>query len=168
MATRKQYADIQVYEKKLDTVMKRLGVDKYDWNSDRHGGWVEFWYNGQLYRFEHNIENAKAHGSNLAYGSDAFAQIVLALEDLARIVTRGIYDLSVWVSGMKALPQYVPLPAFCVVLELDHVPQDEEEVERQYRNVARKCHPDNGGSGEAFQKLTDAKNAALEYLRQKR
>ena len=35
MATRKQYADIQVYEKKLDAVMKRLGVEKYDWNSDR-------------------------------------------------------------------------------------------------------------------------------------
>lgn len=168
MATRKQYADIQVYEKKLDTVMKRLGVEKYDWNSDRNGGWVEFWYNGQLYRFEHDVENAKAHGSNLVYGSDAFAQIVLALEDLARIVTRGIYDLSVWVSGMKALPQYVPLPAFCTTLELDHIPLNEEEIERQYRAIARKCHPDNGGNIEKFQALTDAKNAALDYLRQKR
>ncbi|SHF53777.1 hypothetical protein SAMN02746089_02114 [Caldanaerobius fijiensis DSM 17918] len=35
----------------------------------------------------------KSRGIKLVYGLDAFAQIVLSLEDLARMVERGIYDL---------------------------------------------------------------------------
>ena len=33
-----------------------------------------------------------------------FAQLVKTLEDIARMVERGIYDLSTWIEGMKTLP----------------------------------------------------------------
>lgn len=33
----------------------------------------------------------------------AGAEVVLALEDLVRMIDRGIYDLSTWVAGMKYL-----------------------------------------------------------------
>ena len=88
----KQYADPTSYEAKLEKVMSRLGVEKYDYNWDRKMCWVEFWINGQLYRFEHSIDNAAKHGITVRYGSDAFAQVVLTLEDIARMTERGIYE----------------------------------------------------------------------------
>ena len=115
---RKNTQALDFYEKKLEKIMMRFGIEKkdYNWNCDRYGGWVEFRYKGQIYRFEHTVDNAKKAGINLTYGSDAFAQIVLALEDLARIVERGIYDLQNWVAGMKMLPEKTTLPSFCSVL----------------------------------------------------
>lgn len=167
MAAEKKYADLNFYENKLKKIMARFGIDEkdYDWNCDRHGGWVQFRYKGELYRFEHSVEKAKQFGQKLNYGSDAFAQIVLALEDLARIVERGIYDLQNWVAGMKALPERSTLPSFCVVLGLDHIPVSEEEVHRQFKKMAAVFHPDKGGTDEDFQKLTAAEEQALSFLR---
>lgn len=88
----KKYADPQSYEVKLERVMERLGAEKYDYDWSRRECWVEFWYKGQLYRFSHSVENAQKHGVDIQYGSDVFAQVVLSLEDLARMVERGIYD----------------------------------------------------------------------------
>lgn len=106
----KQYAEASTYEAKLEKVMQRFGADKYDYNWDRFSCWVEFWYRGQLYRFEHSIENAKQHGSDVKYGSDVFAQVVLTLEDIARMTERGIYELQTWVAGLKALPKPKDIP----------------------------------------------------------
>ena len=100
----KQYASPEQYETKLEKVMARLGVESYDYDWNRHDCWVSFTYKGQPYRFTHSVKNAKEHNIDLRYGSDAFAQVVLSLEDLARMVERGIYDLSTWVAGMKYLP----------------------------------------------------------------
>ena len=50
----------------------------------------------------------------MAYGSDCFAQIVLSLEDLARMAERGIYELQTWLSGMQYLPPPVVVPERCV------------------------------------------------------
>ena len=108
----KQYADASTYETKLKKVMERLNIKDFNWNYDRHGAWIEFRYKGSLYRFDHSVEKAKSRGVNITYGSDAFAQIVLALEDLARMVERGIYDLQTWVSGMKYLPPAIEIPSF--------------------------------------------------------
>jgi hypothetical protein len=46
----KQYAEADSYEQKLENVMARLGVEKFNYNWDRFSCWVEFWYKGQLYR----------------------------------------------------------------------------------------------------------------------
>ena len=82
MGVKKQYGDSDSYERKLERVMERIEVKEFSYNFDRFGCcWVEFRYRNDLYRFEHSIEKAKAKGINLRYGSDAFAQVVLALED---------------------------------------------------------------------------------------
>lgn len=67
----KQYATVDIYEKKLKRVMERLGVkdQNYDWN--RTSSWIEFKHKGDVYRFDHSIENAKAHGINLRCGSES-------------------------------------------------------------------------------------------------
>jgi hypothetical protein len=93
-----------IYEHKLKQVMGRLGVEDYDFNWDRWNAWVEFRYGGELYRLEHGVEKAKEKGVELRYGSDAFAEMVLTLEDLVRIVERGIYELETWLAGMKHRP----------------------------------------------------------------
>lgn len=167
MSAAKQYADAAVYEKKFEKVMERFGVekDKYNWDHSRRNAWVEFFYKGQLYRFEHSVENAQAHGQKLTYGTDAFAQIVLALEDLVRISNRGIYDLQTWVMGMCALPEKRELPDFCGVLGLDHLPTSEQDIQAAYYAKVKESHPDAGGSSEEFTRLTDARNKALEYLK---
>ncbi len=161
----KQYAEPAAYEAKLEKVMDRLGVSEYDYNWDRFSCWVEFRYKGQAYKFSHSVENAQAHGVNIKYGSDVFAQVVLSLEDLARMVERGIYDLSTWVAGMLFLPEPKNLPDCFRVLQFSDVPESPEAIEKQYKRLCKVAHPDAGGSSEQFQVLTQARESALDYLR---
>lgn len=167
MPQTKKYAAPDMYEKKLERVMERFQIPegKYDWDYSRGGAWVEFYYKGSKYRFEHSVENARKNGQDLHYGSDAFAQIVLALEDLARITNRGIYDLQSWIAGMKMLPERANIPSFCGILGLDHIPKDSAEVHAAYKRMSKLVHPDvDTGSKEDFQRLSDAKDEALAYL----
>lgn len=153
MAAKKQYADVQFYENKLQKVMERLGVTDYDYNWSRHDAYVSFFYKGQSYRFEHSVEKVNALGKmKLTYGSDVFAQVVLALEDLARMVERGIYDLSTWCAGMKFLPKNELPECFQTLMfysDLNEYPSL-EEVEDAYKIMLKQTHPDNGGSTTAF------------------
>lgn len=161
----KQYASVKSYEDKLKRVMERLNIKEFNWNYDRHGSWVEFRYKGEMYRFDHTVEKAKSRGVDISYGSDAFSQIVLALEDLARMVERGIYDLQTWVSGMKYLPPAFELPAFFKVLGFEQLPSSEEEVKARYRNLAKTLHPDVGGNAKDFDNLMVASEQCLQYLK---
>ncbi|HHY67880.1 MAG TPA: J domain-containing protein [Alicyclobacillus sp.] len=167
MAQKKKYGRPEQYERKLSNVMERLVVEKYDFNWDRWGCWVQFQYKGQLYRFEHSVEKAKAKGIDLVYGSDAFAQLVLALEDLARIAERGIYDLQSWVEGMKYLPPSTEIPECFRVLGFDSIPSGVDEVTERYRALAKQKHPDVGGSAEEFTKLQRAVEEAKQYFEQR-
>ncbi len=164
MATKKKYGDSDSYERKLERVMERIGVKEFTYNFDRHGCWIEFQYRNDLYRFEHSIEKAKAKGINLRYGSDAFAQVVLALEDLARMVERGIYELGTWVAGMKFLPPPIEVPSFIKFLGFDQIPSGPEDIKERFRQLAKTMHPDVGGSEEDFIKLKDASEKAIKYF----
>jgi len=164
----KQYAPAENYEAKLEKVMARLGIEKYNYNWDRFSCWVQFDYKGQVYRFEHSLNNAKAHGQTVRYGSDVFAQVVLALEDLARMVERGIYDLSTWVAGMKYLPSATEIPDCFRVLGYDRIPADAEDVGRRFKRLAKSAHPDAGGSEEQFVTLNAAYERALKYFEEEK
>lgn len=164
MATKKQYAPADNYERKLEKVMERLGVSEYNYNFDRFGCYVEFHYKGQMYRFDHSIHKAQAKEIELRYGSDAFAQVVLSLEDLARMVERGIYDLQTWVSGLKFLPAPVEVPICFKFLGFAELPAGQEDVKERYRTLAKQYHPDTGGSKEDFQKLQRAAEQALQWF----
>jgi hypothetical protein len=161
---KKQYGSADTYERKLAKVMERLGVEQYNFNWDRWGCWIEFRYRGELYRFDHSIEKARSRGIDLQYGSDAFAQVVLALEDLARMVERGIYELSTWVAGMKFLPPVVEVPSFFCYLGFAEIPTGPEDVKARYRELAKQMHPDQGGAEEDFLRLKDAAEKALRYF----
>ena len=160
----KQYAEPAAYEAKLEKVMARLGVEQYDYDWSRFECWVSFTYKGQPYRFSHSVTNAKAHGVNIKYGSDVFAQVVLSLEDLARMVERGIYDLSTWVAGMKYLPAAVELPDCFRVLQFEAIPEDRQEVDRQFKRLAKVAHPDAGGTEQQFRVLQAAREQALGWF----
>lgn len=164
MPAKKQYGAADNYERKLERVIERLGAKLQNYNFDRFGCFVEFRYNGELYRFEHSIEKAKARGIELNYGSDAFAQIVLSLEDLARMVERGIYDLSTWVAGMKYLPPPVEVPSFFRFLGFEQISAGVEDVKDRYRTLAKQMHPDAGGNADDFEKLTRASEQAMQYF----
>lgn len=161
----KQYAEASTYEAKLEKVMTRFGADKYDYNWDRFSCWVEFWYKGQLYRFEHSIENAKAHGSDVRYGSDVFAQVVLTLEDIARMTERGIYELSTWVAGLKALPKPKEIPNCFVALGFSEIPTS-EALKKRYRELVKANHPDVGGNNEYFLSIQNAFESAQQLLKE--
>lgn len=162
----KQYADAATYEAKLEKVMSRLSVEKYDYNWDRFSCWIEFWYRGQLYRFEHSIENAKAHGNNVRYGSDVFAQVVLTLEDIARMTERGIYELSTWVAGLKALPKPKDIPMCFLQLGFNHIPTS-EELKKRYKELAKTNHPDVGGNSEYFISIQNSFESAQKILKER-
>ena len=163
----KQYADAQSYEAKLEKVMVRLGVEKYNYDWSRFSCWVEFWFKGQFYRFEHSVANAQAHGQNIRYGSDVFAQVVLTLEDIARMAERGIYELQTWIVGLKALPPKQETPECFAILQFDMLPASEKEIIDRYRQLSKSCHPDGGGSSEMFQRITEARDEALQYIKEK-
>lgn len=163
----KQYASPDYYEKKLAKVMERFGADEHNYDWGRHTGWVEFRYRGQLYRFEHSVAKAQAKGQSIRYGSDAFAQIVLALEDLARLVERGLYDLQNWIKGMRFLPPPVVVPEYFKELGFEHIPGDAAEVEDRFRVLAKQRHPDVlKDDGTAFKQLQRASEDAKRYLSQ--
>lgn len=164
MGTKKQYGAADNYEQKLSRVMDRLGINEFNYNFDRFGCWIDFRYRNDLYRFEHSIEKAKAKGIDLRYGSDAFAQVVLALEDLARMVERGIYELGTWVSGMKFLSPPVEIPNFMKYLGFEQMPVGPEDVKDRFRQLAKTMHPDVGGTEEDFVKLKDASEKAMKYF----
>lgn len=149
----KQYADASTYEAKLEKVMSRFSVEKYDYNWDRFSCWIEFWYKGQMYRFEHSIENAKAHGNEVRYGSDVFAQVVLTLEDIARMTERGIYELSTWVECF-------------LLLGFSHIPTS-EELKKRYKELAKVSHPDVGGNEEHFVQIKIAFEEAERALKER-
>lgn len=149
----KQYAEPQTYEAKLEKVMARLNVEQYDYDWSRFECWVSFTYKGQWYRFSHSVPNAQEHGVNIKYGSDVFAQVVLSLEDLARMVERGIYDLSTWVAGMKYLPEAKKIESCFAGMGFVQRPESVDEVKAQYRRLAKVMHPDTGGNADAFAAL---------------
>lgn len=164
MSASKQYGSGEDYEKKLGRVMERLGVSVVNYNWDRFGCYIEFRYKNDLYRFDHTIEKAQARGIKLSYGSDVFAQVVLSLEDLARMVERGIYDLSTWVAGMKYLPPPKEVPTFFKYLGFAEIPANKEDVDARYRSLAKQMHPDTGGNSQDFQKLKESTEKAKKYL----
>lgn len=163
MATRKRYGAAEEYEAKLDRVMERLGATDVNFNWDRHSTWVEFRYRGELYRFDHDVAKAQESDKNIVYGSDAFAQVVLALEDLARIVNRGIYDFGTWVAGMRFLPAPTEIPECFKVLGFTEMPTS-SEVKVRYRNLAKQHHPDSGGDQASFDAIKQAAEKAARHF----
>ena len=166
MANAKRY-NTEIYEKKLGTVMARLGIKQYNYDYTRREAWVTFTYKGQEYRFEHSIDSAAAHGHPLSYGSDAFCQIVLTLEDLARASNRGIYDLQTWVEGiLKALPCHTPVPDCFSILGLSQTGVTEDEIQKAFQAVAKKVDQTSGSSSEELRRLLEAKKECLSIVRQ--
>lgn len=157
MAAKKYYGASSEYENKLKRVMDRLGVTEYRYDWNRQETYVEFQYKGQWYHFDNNFSKAEQAyektRKHIVYVSDLFAQIVLALEDLARLSEQGLYELSYWIEGMKMLPQAPNIPACFGALGFDHVPDSEEELKQRFRQLAKVSHPDGGGSAEQFQVL---------------
>lgn len=160
----KQYGAVENYEAKLKRVMGRFGIDKYDYNFDRHSCWVKFIYKNQLYYLEHSVKNAKAHGQTINLGSDAFSQVVLSLEDLARMVERGIYDLTTYIAGMKYLPPPKEIPRCYLILGFTTMPESVDEVKKKYRERVKIAHPDNGGNAADFEAVKAAYEDAQQLL----
>lgn len=167
MAPKKKYSASVDYEKKLENVMNRLGVAEYNYDWTRKDCFIEFTYKGQFYRFDHSLEKAAAAEQDIHYVSDLFAQLVITLEDIARMAERGIYDLSTWISGMRALPESVPLPNCFRTLGFSQTPADVSEVRIRYRALAKIAHPDAGGSDEHFKAINQAYVDAVDYFSDK-
>ena len=162
------YRGVSFYEYKLERVMKRLGVDSYSFNWDRWGCYVDFYYRGELFRFEHSVEKARSRGVELRSGSESFIEVVMTFEDIASIVERGIYGLETWVRGMKYLPSAIELPEYFKILGFTEVPGSLEDIRQRYQTLTSQL-PSNGGEKEA--KIAQLKNAAEEafhYFRESR
>ena len=116
-----------------------------------------------MYRFKHSIENARQHGSDVRYGSDVFAQVVLTLEDIARMTERGIYELQTWVAGLKALPKPKDIPECFKILGFTKIPKV-AELKARYRTIVKSAHPDAGGEENYFIAIQSAYNESEKFL----
>lgn len=95
MATETYYPDLTYYLERLPLVMKRFGTDlqEYTYKINRKSSWIQLKYRGRYYRLEQTVANARLHGVELKDGAATFAQLVLALEDIIRLVKRGVCPL---------------------------------------------------------------------------
>lgn len=160
--TKKYSGGFKEYENKLKRVMSRMGIEKFNYDWSRTDCFIEFTYHNQFYRFEHSIEKAKAHNQKLQHVSDLFAQLVLSLEDICRMSERGIYDLSTWIEGMKALPPQKEIPQCFLILGFQDIPTP-PELEQRYKQLVKIAHPDKGGDADMFKAYTQARDAALMF-----
>lgn len=67
-----------------------------------------------------------------------------------------------------------PAPDVCQECAVEHDPADPHdkqsaaEIEDHFKTLAKRLHPDAGGSAEAFQDLVQAREQALQYIGQRR
>jgi hypothetical protein len=139
----KQYGSPEEYEDKLKRVMERFGVDEYDFDWNRKGNcWIRFTIDGDPFYFSNSVDHARERGIKLRYGSDAFAQLVLTLEDLARANERGTFHLKKVLGAMIAIEPPKDIPVCFRYFGFDRIPSA-EEAQRRYRLMAKQLHPDN-------------------------
>jgi hypothetical protein len=161
----KQYGAADDYELKLKRVMERFKATEFDFDWNRKGNcWIRFSIDGEGFYFFHSVEQAKAAGINLKYGSDAFAQLVLTLEDLARANERGTFKLKKILGAMAMLEPPKDIPEYFKELGFDQIPSNYEEANKQYRKLSQERHKDTTGSDEAFIRLTKARDEAKRYF----
>ncbi len=164
-STLKISQDASVYEKKLKRIVEKLGVTKVEYDWGRKDAFISFWYKGGYFRFEHSAEKAATMFTNVTRGTQCFIILVLALEDLTRVISRGVYDLSVWVSGMKSLPEPTSLPNWAIMLGFTSMPETAEDIERQFRKLSKIHHPDVKGDPEVFRSIELARKQGLEAVK---
>lgn len=155
-----KYKGIEYYVDKLSKVMSRLKVDNYEYNWDKDSAYIKFTYKGEFYKFDHKATEE----NKLTYGTDCLAQLVLTLEDLARMSERNIYDFSVWISGMKYLPERKLLPECFQNLGFKYEYPSKSELEKAYKELLKVVHPDNGGNNENFISLKQSYEECLKQI----
>lgn len=157
---------IDSWRVKLARVMERLGIEDgdYESQSDRRSAQILFTYKGHDYTFGLNMDAALRAGREVGKraselpraSTDLFAMLVLGLEDLARLKERGIYELSVFISGLEALPAAAAFPEDLRTLGFQTWPSSVDEVKARYRALAAELHPDAGGSVDLFVRIREA------------
>lgn len=132
----------------------------------RHDCFIEFNYGGNLYRFDHSFEKAEETGRKIQYVSDLFAELVLTLEDLARAAEKKVYDLQVWIQGMKQLPapEQATIPGCFQVLGFSEEPININEIKERFKALVKTAHPDVGGQEEWFTMLKQARDEAIRII----
>lgn len=90
-----------VCERKLVKAIKRLKIEDFHFNWDRNSCYIEFSYQGEVYRLDHSVDKAKERGIILRNGLDCLNELTQSLEDLGVIIDRGMYNFETWIIGMK-------------------------------------------------------------------
>lgn len=65
---------------------------------------------------------------------------------------------------MKYLPPVIEIPSFFKFLGFSEIPKGKEEVKTRYRDLAKRMHPDVGGTQEDFENLQHAAEQAIKYF----
>lgn len=127
-----------VCERKLEKAIKRLKVEDFNFNWDRNSCFIEFSYQGEVYRLEHSIEKAKEKGILLRNGLDCLNELTQSLEDLCVIIDRGMYDFETWINGMKQSPSPEEIAGYQEEFHIKYKSlgkQDSSEVNRDEKPV---------------------------------
>ena len=155
----KKYADKKYYQNKLEKIMIKLDIEKYNYRWTKTDAYIRFKYKNQWYQLNHNIEKAninRTSDNKLIYGSDVFAQLVLALEDLSRMSEYNIYDLSEWLSNMEVtynneLPDCFKKIGFTGIV----VPK-QDVLEQKIKEYKKVLYPGNYfGDSEKYKELLE-------------
>jgi hypothetical protein len=154
----------EFYVMKLKKVMERFGAKKFDYDYGLKGAYIQFTHKGRLCNFEQTLEKAAGRGIKLKDGQDCFAQLVLSLEKLIWLEEQGIYEMEVWLEGIKMLTAQSTLPEAFRVLQFTELPESVEDLKKRYHQLAADEHPDKGGSDERFRAIQTAYKDCLRYM----
>jgi hypothetical protein len=173
---KKQYGPEERYSAKLGNIMDRLGVTSWDWNCDRYGGMLWFEYQGQKVEFEYTVQQSRDNATKqpqlklkpVCFGSDAFAQLVLMLEDIERAHRKGIYHFLDFIprEAKTALPTAAIVPECFRSMGFNYLPSKKEFEERR-KDIIQQDHPDKGGNEVQFKRLLAACDEGKIYFNRK-
>lgn len=147
------------YKNKIFDALNSIGVTKEYVDVEFGGGTGQLansyakvtWHiNGKEYVFRSDAQRTEI--DNLA----AIAQVI---DVDCRAIRRGIKDYVATMRQYDALPDYSDGPRkrhWSQVFDVPTSMKDLEYLNWKYKQLAKKLHPDSGGSDEAFQELQEA------------
>ena len=146
-------------KKKLERAMERLGAIELDYgqtfgNNDSMA-WVQFRYKGQIYRFEYSRTKAAYYNKSVPDEKDLMIAIIYAIQDLAKIAERGVFDFGLLIQGFKHLT-FIELPSWAAFMGFTAMPISFEQVSARYKWLVK-------GSMSPEKNATDFHNLRTAY-----
>lgn len=125
---------------KLEKAIIRLGATELlQGGAVENGDYVHritFRYKDEPYKFVYSKGMAQAKGYSISANKDVAIANINAINDLAKIADRGIYDFGKMIQGFKALT-LIEVPSWASFMGFNSMPRNIVEVRTRYNELVK-------------------------------